>query len=194
MQQLNNRNPSMVHNHWNPSHQKYFSLHDLNALTSLPSRLPFFPHRLILFFFVHEGADTASVSVCLRCLHQGTFSTWSQRAALPSASQSPEKMHIQDMAFPSQDAPRKRAQGTCRLHEIHGGVWRHRVQWRVLIEGSPGLDHACQRPVCARVDALRARCSHVDGVRDRNRRIRCCPATSDASHRCNISNGYWWHI
>lgn len=144
-QQLNNRNPSMVHNHWNPSHQEYFSSHYLNALTSLPSRLSFFPHRLICF--VHEGANTASVSSCLRCLHQGSFSTWFQRAALPFASQSPEKMHIQDMAFLSQDALRKSVQGTYRLHETHGGVWRHRVRWRVFIEGSPGLDRACQRPV-----------------------------------------------
>lgn len=48
--------------------------------------------------FVSSSTDpfpqesTASIASCLRCF-QGTFSTWFQWAALPSTSQSPEKMH-----------------------------------------------------------------------------------------------------
>lgn len=65
-----------------------------------------------------------------------------------SASCAPHPLHnlrrkyIQDMAFPSEDAPRQGVKGTNRLHKIRAGVRRHCAQW-----GRRGLDCACQRPV-----------------------------------------------
>lgn len=64
--------------------------------------------------------------------------------------------------------PRRCVEASCPVTSLY---------WR-----KPGFGPCVSETGVTRVDALRSLCSDVDSVRDRNRRIRCCPATSDASH------------